>query len=455
MKHISLRSTLLASAIALSAPVAGLAETPWIPAATSLPGEANMRAGSREVPVTPGQETVVMMQRMPPGTKVTVLHGTDLLTAEPATVGEDGKVLVPIKVPADAEVGLHPLTVVTQDPATVSQVILKLSQIVPPQNVDAFKLQSVAVGERAYQSALSADGKLFVASARGKKEGSRLIRLDGATLAVEAEAELPKDSKGEQVGVFGIGVDNAHGRVWTTNTLTETVSVYDAKEMKAIKVFPEGSVYHPREVVIDEARNRAYVSPAHTPFVEVYDTETLEHVGRLQFVIGPGRAIFDTIGLTLDAQNGRLYSVSRDTPWTGWIDLATGESTTVNVPEANGATDIARDPKTGRLFVVSQESNNVVVLDAEGKLLADTYIGAGGVSVEWNAATSQVFAATRAGGTVAVLDVDGKLVANIPTGETPNHLTAGPDGAVYLIEMYGVPGDDSETGSVTRITPAT
>ncbi len=67
--------------------------------------------------------------------------------------------------------------------------------------------------------------------------------------------------------------------------------------------------------------------------------------------------------------------------------------------------------------------------------------------------TSQVFAATRAGGTVAVLDKDGKLVANIPMDDTPNHLTAGPDGAVYLVSMYGTTGDKAQTGSVTKITP--
>ncbi|MCS5946288.1 hypothetical protein LNP25_19510 [Klebsiella variicola subsp. variicola] len=55
--------------------------------------------------------------------------------------------------------------------------------------------------------------------------------------------------------------------------------------------------------------------------------------------------------------------------------------------------------------------------------------------------TSQVFAATRAGGTVAVLNKDGKLVANIPMDETPNHLTAAPDGAVYVVSMYGAVGD--------------
>lgn len=452
MHQRSIRSRLLTTAIVLFAATAAMADTPWTSSSTNFPG--SIRAGSREVPVKPGDKTSIALQRLPAGASVIVLHGTEQLTPEPLVVGEDGKLNVAVQVPPDAGIGFHPLTVVTQNPASVSQVVLKLSDIVPAQNAEAFTLKTVPVGERAYQSALSSDGKLFVTSARGPNDGSKLVRLDSATLAVEAEAEVPVDAKGDQIAVFGVAVDNAHGRVWTTNTLSETVTVYDAADLKVAKLFPEGSVQHPRDIAIDEANNRAYVTAALSPFVEVYDTETLEHVGQLQFVADRGRAAFGAIDLALDAENGRLYSVSRDTPWVGWIDLATGKSTTVEVPQAQGATDIARDPKTGRLYVVSQETNNVVVLDAEGKLLADTYIGAGGVSVIWDARTSQVFAAARAGGTVAVLDADGKLVANIPVDETPNHLTVGPDGAVYLVAMYGVPGDKAQAGSVTRISAA-
>lgn len=452
MTHFSLRTLLMATAIGLAGMTPALAQTAWEPASTGFPG--SIRAGSREVPVKPGDETGITIQRLPAGATVSVLHGTDLLTPEPLTVGEDGRLSVTLQIPADAQTGLHPLTVVTQNPASVSQVVLKLSEVVAPLNADAYSLQTATVGERAYQSALSADGKLFVTSARGPNEGSRLLRLDAATLAVEAEAELPTDAEGRQIGVFGIAVDNAHGKVWATNTLAGTVTVFDAADLSVAKAFPTDSVQHPRSVVIDEAHGRAYVSAALSGFVEVYDTATLEHVGQLEFVADRGRALFATMELELDTAGGRLYSVSRDTPFVGWIDLASGESTTVAVPQAQGATDIARDPATGRLYVVSQDSDNLVVLDAEGGLLADTRIGAGGVSVAWNAATGQVFAATRAGGTVAVLDGDGTLVANIPADETPNHLTAGPDGTVYLVAMYGMPGDESVAGSVTRITPA-
>ncbi|HFT4300879.1 TPA: YncE family protein [Klebsiella quasipneumoniae] len=450
MRRISVWSVLLASTIAMSTATTAYADSQWAAATTTFPG--NIRAGSREVPVKPGDKTVVAIKNLQAGTTVTMLNGTEVLTPKPLTADEKGNLNIPLTVPADAATGLHPLTVITQNPASVSQVMLKLSRIVPPKNTEAFRLQTTSVGERAYQSAVSADGKLFVTSARGPKDGSRLMRLNAGTLAIEAEATLPKDKKGEQIGVFGVGVDNAHNQVWTTNTLAETVTVYDAKTLSVVKVFPEGSVSHPRDVVIDEANNRAYVSAALTGFVEVYDTKTLEHIGQLEFVVERGKNLFNSTDLTLDSAGGKLYGVSRDTPWVGWIDLKTGKSTTVKVPQAQGATDIARDPQTGRLYIASQETNNIVVLDADGKVLADTYIGAGGVSVVWDPLTSQVFAATRAGGTVAVLNKDGKLVANIPMDNTPNNLTAGPDGAVYLVSMYGTTGDKVQTGSVTKIT---
>ncbi|MDL4618232.1 YncE family protein [Citrobacter amalonaticus] len=450
MRRISVRSVLLASTIAMSTATTAYADSQWAAATTTFPG--SIRAGSRDVPVKPGDKTVIAIKSLQAGTTVTMLNGAEVLTPKPLTADDKGNLTIPLTVPADAATGLHPLTVITQNPASVSQVMLKLSQIVPPKNTEAFRLQTIPVGERAYQSAVSADGKLFVTSARGPNDGSRLMRLNAGTLTVEAEATLPKDKKGEQIGVFGIGVDNVHNHVWTTNTLVGTVTVYDAKTLSVVKVFPEESVVHPRDVIIDEAHNRAYVSAALTGFIEVYDTKTLEHIGQMEFVADRGRDQFYSTDLALDSAGRKLYGVSRDTPWIGWIDLKTGKSTTVKIPQAQGATDIARDPETGRLYVASQETNNVVVLDADGKVLADTYIGAGGVSVVWDPVTSQVFAATRAGGTVAVLNKDGKLVANIPMGDAPNHLTAGPDGAVYLVSMYGIPGDKAQTGSVTKIT---
>lgn len=93
----------------------------------------SIRAGSREVPVKPGDKTVIAIKSLQASTTVTILNGAEVLTPKPLTADEKGNLTIPLTVPADAATGLHPLTVITQNPASVSQVMLKLSQIVPPK----------------------------------------------------------------------------------------------------------------------------------------------------------------------------------------------------------------------------------------------------------------------------------------------------------------------------------
>lgn len=451
MKTIIKAALLTSSLFAISTTIA-VAEGNWTAAPDKI--DASIRAGSRDVPVQPGEETQVQIRRFTPGATVTIMRGTEVLTQEPVTIDDEGGAIIPINVPEDAETGNQPLTVLSHNPDGVMLVNLKLSEVVPPSGDDKFTLTNSEVGERAYQMAVSEDGKLYVASARGENEESRLLRLNAGTLEVEGEAELAQSANSEDgvIDVFGVGVDDAHGQIWTTNTLNDTVTVYDANDLSVVKVFEEGSLPHPRDVVIDEANNRAYVNAALTGNVHVYDTEKLEHLDTLTFQTPEGREVFGTMTLDLDAENGRLYSVSRAGPHAGWIDLKTGESHVFEVPALNGGSGIAHDPETGRMYIAGQDSNNLVVLDAKGEVLADTYVGAGAVSTVWDATTKQAYVATRAGGSVAVVDADGKLIANLALGDLPNHLAAGSDGAVYALTMFGPKDDDDISGAVTKIT---
>jgi protein involved in polysaccharide export with SLBB domain len=120
---------LLASTIAMSTATTAYADSQWVAASTTFPG--SVRAGSREVPVKPGDKTVITIKSLQAGATVTVLNGAEVLTPKPLTADEKGNLTIPLNVPADAATGLHPLTVITQNPASVSQVMLKLSQVVP------------------------------------------------------------------------------------------------------------------------------------------------------------------------------------------------------------------------------------------------------------------------------------------------------------------------------------
>lgn len=432
----------------LLASASGVAAQSWAAGPDTI--EGTIRAGSRDAPVKPGETTQITGSRLSPGQTIQVLHGTQLLTPEPVTVDPEGAFKVEFDTPADAETGLHPLTVIAANPAGTALIDLKLSQDVPLSGEDAFDLTTVATNDRAYQLALSDDGKLFVASARGEN-GPGLARYDAASLTEEAQAEIPNNAAGEPMGTFGVGFDAAHDNVWTTDTMNDTVVVYGAADLKPVKVFDEGIVGHPRDVVIDAANNRAYVNAALTGKVHVFDTESFEELDPLYFNTTEGREVFASMSLILDAENGRLYSSSRETPFVGWVDVNTGESGAFEVPEADGASAVARDAATGRLYVVSQNSDNLVVLDEAGEVVANTNIGAGALSVVFDPTAKQAYAVTRAAGTVTVTDADGAIVANLPLGDAGNHIVTDGQGTIYALTMYGARDDDDAAGSVTRI----
>lgn len=443
---LSLKSGLTAMVVILASTAGGFAQS-WVAGPDRI--EGSIRAGSRDVPVKAGEKTQIAGSRLTPGQTIQVLRGTELLTPQPVTVDENGKFKAEFDVPADAEAGLHPLTVLAANPTGTALINLKLSKDVPLSGEDGFETTTTATTDRAYQMALSDDGKIFVASARGKA-GPGLARFDAATLTEEAQAEVPNNSKGEPMGTFGVGFDAAHDTVWTTDTLNQTVVVYGAADLKPVKIFDEGTVGHPRDVLIDAATNRAYVNDALTGKVHVFDTESFAELDPLYFNTVAGREVFASMSLTLDAAQGRLYSVSRETPFVGWVDVKTGENGAFEVPGIAGGTGIARDADSGRLYVVSQDSDNLVVLDDAGQVVADTYIGAGGLSVAFDPTTKQVYAVTRAAGTVTVTDADGTIVANLPLGDAGNHVLTDGQGVVYALTMYGPRDDDDAAGSVTR-----
>jgi YVTN family beta-propeller protein len=101
------------------------------------------------------------------------------------------------------------------------------------------------------------------------------------------------------------------------------------------------------------------------------------------------------------------------------------------VPGARGAIGVSNDPKTGRIFVAAQGSDNVVVLDGEtGAVVADTPVGAGALNVVFDPTARQAFVANRGASTIAVLDADGKLLANVGGAPQANHVAADNAGVI-------------------------
>ena len=140
-----------------------------------------------------------------------------------------------------------------------------------------------------YQIAHSKNNnKVFVAGSDRTMGASTLARLDATSMKVEAVAGLPVTRSGtgyeagySSLAAFGITVDDVNNTVWVTNTRNDSVSVYDQNTLKLLwtNYTPgyegtEAEIEHPRDVKIDHATGKAYVTGRY--YISSIDLKTYE-----------------------------------------------------------------------------------------------------------------------------------------------------------------------------------
>ncbi|WP_347304252.1 hypothetical protein V5740_06490 [Croceibacterium sp. TMG7-5b_MA50] len=419
----------------------------------------------RMTPIKAGSTVTVSGQGFEPGQQVTLMIGTTPL-GTPLTADTEGAITGTVAVPAGAVSGNHPIVAVTSAPYTALVADLKVSPDVPLSGQDRFTIASGVAARGIYQTAYSpkADA-IFVTTSVGRPPvtQSELVKMDPDTLAVEARvtpapapAQAPRPGQpAREPGVFavyGVGVDDAAGTVWVTNTRQNTVAVYNQADLSLVKQFDPGAVAHPRDVRVHAGK--AYVAATNEPYVAVIDTATMEPLAPIQIQSGKRGEAFGGASLSLDAANNRLYVVSLSSAEVAVIDTTSGQVGKVfPLPGAQGAIGVSHDPATGRIYVAAQGTDNLLVLDGQtGAVIADTPVGAGALNVVFDPATKQAYVTSRGAGTVTVTDADGKIVANLGPAPMANHVTLGEPGVVYASVKSGqAAGEDGDT--VMRITP--
>src|SRR5690606_16143984 len=123
---------------------------------------------------------------------------------------------------------------------------------------------------------------------------SELVKLDADTLEVLARITPPPVPARAGAGpapqregapanndpgvfaVYGVGLDDAKGTVWVTNTRQDTIAVYNQADLSLVKQFDSGAVEHARDVRIAGDLGKAYVGATQTPEIKVFDTAILE-----------------------------------------------------------------------------------------------------------------------------------------------------------------------------------
>ena len=296
--------------------------------------------------------------------------------------------------------------------------------------------------------------KLFVPTvgARGNLASS-LARVDADTLQTEAFAELPvkKNDKGQYgyTSAYGVTVDDVDGTVWVTNTIDNSVAVYDQQTLKLIwtnEGVKEGDpnwIEHPRSVLVDHESGKAFVTGRF--FVSAIDLKT-KQVEKIQLEGAPdGGTRYISMNLFLDG--GKLYVPERTGGKLFVVDTKTfkvektiqtqGEDSTVEVRPS----DVAVDHSLNEIYVSSQGvkgvNSGISVYDLNtGEFKKFVKFGTQALALEHDEDRDLVYVTDFGTGKVAVFDgradeVIGEVEMN---GAAANDVTLLKDGSVLVLD---------------------
>ena len=296
--------------------------------------------------------------------------------------------------------------------------------------------------------------KLFVPTvgARGGLASS-LARVDADTLQIEAFAELPvkKNDKGQYgyTSAYGVTVDDVDGTVWVTNTIDNSVAVYDQQTLKLIwtnEGVKEGDpnwIEHPRSVLVDHESGKAFVTGRF--FVSAIDLKT-KQVEKIQLEGAPdGGTRYVSMNLFLDG--GKLYVPERTGGKLFVVDTKTfkvektiqtqGEDSTVEVRPS----DVAVDHSLNEIYVSSQGvkgvNSGISVYDlTTGAFKKFVKFGTQALALEHDEDRDLVYVTDFGTGKVAVFDgradeVIGEVEMN---GAAANDVTLLKDGSVLVLD---------------------
>lgn len=294
--------------------------------------------------------------------------------------------------------------------ATVALVGLAGAALADPEFV-----KTVKPGAGLYELVFSAPmNRVYVAAAgtRGATE-TFIYALDPATLETKETIALGDDP------VFGLGINNKTKTLYGTQTRDGSLAVVDLATGKVVAKLAKGEKAHVREVAVDEAANRAYVT-----VLGMRDTPSAVWI-----VDGAKKEIVDSIddipggiaGISLDAKNNRLFLSALQANEVVVVDLATKKVTNRFPSGGEGAINLVYDASGDQVFVANQGSGEVTVLDAkDGKIIKEIPTGAGALSLAIDPQRSLLYVTNRQAGFTSLIDTKTlEPVANIVTGSMP------------------------------------
>ena len=275
------------------------------------------------------------------------------------------------------------------------------------------------------------------------------------------------EPSGKQIASpYGVGYDEATGYVWVTQTRNSTVSVVDSSTKKVIWTSAEGEVDHPREVRIDSATGKAFVSGSGG--VTVFDTTTHALVKKITFTDAKGEE--DTaMNFHIDSADGKVYVPTLSA---GTLKVINGKTLEVektielhkdSADIALNPTDVTIDKSLKEIYVSSQgdrktgANSGVTVYDLEtGAYKKSIPFGKQALAITSDEARDLLYVTDYGTGNVGVIDArTGTVVSEVSTGATSgaNDVLVTPDGSAYALARSTEDASPIETNYT--IDPAT
>ena len=338
-----------------------------------------------------------------------------------------------------------------------------------PQQITAAQAQQVQGIPGQYQIRHSKNGKIYIAGSNRDMSVSTIARLDEKTLQIEAIATLPITRAGtgynagyKNLGAFGIDVDDENGTIWVTNTRDNAVSVYDQNNLNLLwtnygaQEGDENWIEHPREVKVDAASGKAFVTGRY--FVSAIDLKT-HKVEKIK--VGGDEEGKRYISMNTTIHDGKLYVPERTTGKIYVIDTSTFKvlqeiQTHADVEGVDVLpSDIAIDVSEQEIYVSAQGSydrqsgeskgnSGVTVYDLKtGEYKKSIPFGKQALSLVNDEDRDLVYVTDFATGKVGVIDGRAdRLIGEVQSASKgANDITLGVDGQVYIANKDGFAPD--------------
>ena len=338
-----------------------------------------------------------------------------------------------------------------------------------PQQITAAQAQQVQGIPGQYQIRHSKNGKIFIAGSNRDMSVSTIARLDEKTLQIEAIATLPITRAGtgynagyKNLGAFGIDVDDENGTIWVTNTRDNAVSVYDQNNLNLLwtnygaQEGDENWIEHPREVKVDAASGKAFVTGRY--FVSAIDLKT-HKVEKIK--VGGDEEGKRYISMNTIIHDGKLYVPERATGKVYVIDTSTFKvlqeiQTHADVEGVDVLpSDIAIDVSEQEIYVSAQGSydrqsgeskgnSGVTVYDLKtGEYKKSIPFGKQALALVNDEDRDLVYVTDFATGKVGVIDGRAdRLIGEVQSASKgANDITLGADGEVYIANKDGFAPD--------------